>query len=77
MDDIDQILKYCLSEAYYPEFDSKYHEVGIVKADAGILGAIIKKGTSYSDTEWFFVSYEEFISMVKKMEIQHLGTVEK
>jgi len=72
MDDIDQILKYCLPEVYYPEFDSKYHEVGIVKEQGSVLGAIIKKGTSYSDTEWFFVSYEEFIFMVKKMEIQHL-----
>lgn len=72
MDDVDQIFKYCLPEMYYPEFDSKYHEVGIVKEDGSILGAIIKKGTTYSDTEWFFVSYEEFIFMVKKMEIQHL-----
>lgn len=72
MDDVDQIFKYCLPEMYYPEFDSKYHEVGIVKEDGSILGAIIKKGTTYSDTEWFFVFYEEFISMVKKMEIQHL-----
>lgn len=72
MDDVDQIFKYCLSEMYYPEFDSKYHEVGIVKEHGSILGAIIKQGTVYSDTEWFFVSYEEFISMVKKMEIQHL-----
>lgn len=72
MYDVGQIFKYCLPEMYYPEFDSKYHEVGIVKEHGSILGAIIKQGTAYSDTEWFFVSYEEFISMVKKMEIQHL-----
>ena len=61
-----------LPEEVEPQFEAKYHEVGIVKEGNRITGAIVKEGTVQNDTEWRYVSYEEFLSLVKRREIKHL-----
>ncbi len=61
-----------LPEEVEPQFGAKYHEVGIVKEGNRITGAIVKEGTMQNDTEWRYVSYEEFLSLVKRREIKHL-----
>lgn len=61
-----------LPEEVEPQFGAKYHEVGIVKEGNRITGAIVKEGTMQKDTEWRYVSYEEFLSLVKRREIKHL-----
>lgn len=65
-------LKEIFPEDFDPEFDAKYHEVGIVKEGNSIIDAIIKEGTVHCDTEWQYVSYDNFISLVKAKEIKHL-----
>lgn len=65
-------LQELLPEEFDHELKARYHEVGIVKEGNRITGAIVKEGTVQKDTEWHFVSYEEFLSLVKRREIKHL-----
>lgn len=65
-------LREIFPEDFDPEFDAKYHEVGIVKEGNSITSAIIKEGTVLDDTEWQYVSYDNFISLVKAKEIKYL-----
>lgn len=65
-------LKELFPEDFDPEFAAKYHEVGIIKEGDRITGAIIKTGSAFDDTKWLYVSYDEFISLVKEKEIKYL-----
>lgn len=69
---IEGMLRERLHEEVEPQFEAKYHEVGIVKEGNRITGAIVKEGTVQKDTEWHYVSYGEFLSLVKRKEIKHL-----
>lgn len=65
-------LQELLPEEFEPKFEANYHEVGIIKEGNAITGAIVKEGSVLDDTEWVCLTYEEFLSLVKKREIKHL-----
>lgn len=50
----------------------RYHEVGTVKEDDQVVGFFIKEGGIMDSAEPFFVSYAQFVELVKKCEIQQL-----
>lgn len=68
----EDALREWLPEEFEPKFEAKYHEVGIIKEGNTITGAIVKEGSVLDDTEWVCLTYEEFLSLVKKREIKHL-----
>ncbi len=50
----------------------RYHEVGTVKEDGQVVGFFIKEGGVMDNADPFFVSYAQFVELVKKCEIQQL-----
>lgn len=68
----EDALRELLPEEFEPKFEANYHEVGIIKEGNAITGAIVKEGSVLDDTEWVCLTYEEFLSLVKKREIKHL-----
>lgn len=69
---VDDVLRELVPEEVEPQFEAKYHEVGIVKEGNKITSTIIKTGTIHDDTRWCYVPYDKFISLVKRKEIKHL-----